>query len=256
MREELKLCIDACRAAGEILLRYYRGSFDLSDKGENHPVTSADLEADACLKRILLGAYPEYGWLSEETEDNAQRLGKESVFIIDPIDGTRSFVEGSNTWAHSLAVADGGEITAAVVFLPMRDKLYAAAKGQGATLNGATLRAARQPDLSQTTVLAAKPALMDHLWHSGSAPTFKRSYRPSLAYRLALVGEGRFDAMLTLRRSWEWDIAAGALIVSEAGGVCSDQKGAPLVFNNADPRLNGVVAGGPPTQAALIAALA
>ncbi|QFT58490.1 Inositol-1-monophosphatase [Sulfitobacter sp. THAF37] len=254
---DLPLLIDAARIAGRVATGFAGKTARRWDKpGDAGPVTEADLAVNDVLQTTLRLARPDYGWLSEETEDTTERLGKDRVFIIDPIDGTRSFVEGSNTWAHSLAVAEAGTITAAVVYLPLRDKLYAAAKGLGATLNGATLCAGQQPDLSRTTVLAAKPALMDHFWHSGNAPTFKRSYRPSLAYRLALVGEGRFDAMITLRRSWEWDIAAGALIVTEAGGTCSDQRGQPLVFNNADPRLDGVVAGGAPTQAALIAALA
>ncbi|GLT11665.1 3'(2'),5'-bisphosphate nucleotidase CysQ [Sulfitobacter porphyrae] len=254
---DLPLLIDAARIAGRVATSFVGKTARRWDKpGDAGPVTEADLAVNDVLQTTLRLARPDYGWLSEETEDTPERLGKDRVFIIDPIDGTRSFVEGSNTWAHSLAVAEAGVITAAVVFLPMLDKLYAAAKGEGATLNGKDLRAAHQPDLSQTTVLAAKPALMDHYWKSRSAPTFKRSYRPSLAYRLALVGQGRFDAMITLRRSWEWDIAAGALIVTEAGGTCSDQTGRPLVFNNADPRLNGVVAGGAPAQAALIAALA
>jgi myo-inositol-1(or 4)-monophosphatase len=204
----------------------------------------------------LQRARPEYGWLSEESEDGSARLKKDRVFIIDPIDGTRSFVEGSNTWAHSLAVAENGRITAAVVYLPMRNKLYAAAQGKGATLNGLPIRASDQASLDASTILAAKPALLAQHWKSAAVPTFRRSYRPSLAYRLALVAEGRFEAMITLRNSWEWDIAAGALITAEAGGCAHDRSGAPLRFNNPDPRLNGVVAGGGPICAALIDALA
>ena len=254
---DLPLLIDAARMAGRIATSYVGKKAQRWDKPDDAgPVTEADLAVNEMLHATLRLARPDYGWLSEETEDTTERLDKERVFIIDPIDGTRSFVEGSHTWAHSLAVAEGGVITAAVVFLPMHDKLYAAAKGAGATLNGKPMLASQQTDLAQTTLLVAKPAMMSHLWKGEKAPTFKRSYRPSLAYRLALVGQGRYDAMMTLRPSWEWDIAAGALIVSEAGGTCSDQTGSPLVFNNPDPRLNGVVAGGTPTQIALIDALA
>ena len=224
--------------------------------GDQGPVTEADLAVNTMLQSTLQLARPDYGWLSEETEDTTTRLGKDRVFIVDPIDGTRSFVEGSNTWAHAIAVAEQGIVTAAVVYLPMRDKLYAAALGQGATLNGAPIQASEQPSLDASTILAAKPALLAQHWKSSAAPMFKRSYRPSLAYRLALVAEGRFEAMITLRHSWEWDIAAGALIASEAGGCAHDRTGAPLRFNNADPRLNGVVAGGSPICAALIDALA
>ena len=220
------------------------------------PVTEADLAVNAMLLSSLRLARPNYGWLSEETEDNTARLDCDRVFIVDPIDGTRSFVEGSKIWAHSIAVAEHGVITAAVVYLPMRNKLYAAALGQGATLNGIPIRASDHSALGTSTVLAAKPALLASHWKANAAPEFRRNYRPSLAYRLALVAEGRFEAMLTLRHSWEWDIAAGALITTEAGGCAQDRTGSPLRFNNADPRLNGVVAGGTPACTALIGALA
>lgn len=254
---DLPLLIDAARMAGRVATSFAGKTAQRWDKpGDAGPVTEADLAVNALLLSTLMLARPDYGWLSEETEDTTQRLSHDRVFIVDPIDGTRSFVEGSNTWAHSIAVAEHGQITAAVVYLPLRNKLYAAAKGQGATCNGTLIRASDNAALHQSTVLAAKPALMDHHWKTRQVPTFKRNYRPSLAYRLALVAEGRFEAMLTLRHSWEWDIAAGALIAAEAGGIASDRTGAPLRFNNADPRLNGVVAGGRPACAALIDALA
>ena len=254
---DLPLLIDVARAAGRIATGYTGPSarrwYKPDDAG---PVTEADLAVNEMMQETLCAARPGYGWLSEETEDGRARLSKKRVFIVDPIDGTRSFVEGSDTWAHALAVAEGGVVTAAVVFLPMLDRLYAAALGQGATLNGEPIRASTCATLGRATVLAAKPMLVADLWKGHATPTFKRSYRPSLAYRMSLVGQGRFDAMITLRKSWEWDIAAGALIVSEAGGICSDRKGKALSFNNPDPRLNGVVAGGPAVHGALTAALA
>jgi myo-inositol-1(or 4)-monophosphatase len=254
---DLNLLIDAARMAGRVATSFVGKTAKTWHKPDDAgPVTEADLAVNDLLQTTLRMARPDYGWLSEETEDTTDRLSKDRVFIIDPIDGTRSFVEGSNTWAHSLAVAENGVITAAAVFLPQRNRLYSAALGQGATLNGAPLIASTKANMNEITVLAARPALVAERWKSNSEPIFKRSYRPSLAYRLALVGAGRFDAMLTLRPSWEWDIAAGALIVSEAGGRITDQTGAPLVFNNADPRLNGVVAGGHAAQSELIAALA
>jgi len=254
---DLPLLIDAARMAGRVATSFAGKTAQRWDKpGGQGPVTEADLAVNDLLHSTLQSARPDYGWLSEETEDGSARLQKERVFIVDPIDGTRSFVEGSNTWAHAIAVAEHGVVTAAVVYLPLRNKLYAAAMGQGATLNGAPIRASDQPSLDAATILAAKPALVAQHWKSAAAPNFKRSYRPSLAYRLALVAEGRFEAMITLRHSWEWDIAAGALIASEAGGCAHDRTGAPLRFNNPDPRLNGVVAGGTPICAALIAALA
>lgn len=243
--------------AGRVATSFAGATAQRWDKpGGAGPVTEADLAVNEMLSQTLQTARPDYGWLSEETEDNPDRLSAERVFIIDPIDGTRSFVEGARTWSHSIAVAEHGQITAAVVYLPLLDKLYAAALGQGATLNGAPIATAGQRDVTGMTVLAARPALMAQHWHTGVAPPFERSYRPSLAYRLALVAEGRFDAMLTIRPTWEWDIAAGTLIVSEARGSASTRTGAGLRFNNADPRLDGIVAGSMAGHGVLISALA
>lgn len=219
------------------------------------PVTEADLAVNDMLHSVLTLARPDYGWLSEETEDGVVRLDRERVFIVDPIDGTRSFTEGSGTWAHAIAVAERGEVTAAVIYLPRRGLLYTAARGAGAHLNGRAITASGVGDFAQACILAAKPAMAAAVWRGGACPPFKPAYRPSLAYRLGLVAQARFDAMLTLRPSWEWDIAAGALIVAEAGGMITDQRGAPLRFNNPDPRLDGVVAGGRILHGALMDAL-
>lgn len=241
---DLGLLIDAARMAGRVATSFTGATAQRWDKpGGAGPVTEADLAVNDLLQSTLRLARPDYGWLSEETEDGSERLGKDRVFIVDPIDGTRSFVEGSNTWAHSIAVAERGQITAAVVYLPMRGKLYAAGLGMGATLNGVPIKTSGECTIPDMTVLAAKPAMLTDHWQGGNAPMFKRSYRPSLAYRLALVAEGRYDAMITIRPTWEWDIAAGTLIVTEAGGGASDRKGDPLLYNNPDPRFDGIVGG-------------
>ena len=239
---DLDLLVKAAEAAGDVATKFFRGKNQVWDKpGGAGPVTEADLAVDYLLRETLTSARPDYGWLSEETEDSSSRLGNEKVFIVDPIDGTRSFVGGSDTWAHSIAIAENGKITAAVVFLPAREKLYTASVGQGASLNGRALSPQRNNSLTGASVLAARPIMDQKNW-PGGVPNIDRQYRPSLAYRLCLVAEGRFDAMLTLRKSWEWDIAAGALILEEAGARVSDQVGAELEFNNPHPQTNGVVA--------------
>lgn len=250
---DLPLLIHAAQIAGRVATSFAGPNARRWDKADGAgPVTEADLAVDTYLRTSLLAARPGYGWLSEETEDDARRLEQDTVFIVDPIDGTRSFVEGARTWAISIAVAHKGKVTAAAIHLPLRSKLYAAGLGTGATLNGAPITAGQSH--APPHVLAAKPNFHDRHW-PGGRPDAERHYRPSLAYRLALVGQGRFDGMLTLRPSWEWDIAAGALIVSEAGGRVSDRSGAPLRFNNASPLLNGVVAAETDLHGALLSGL-
>ncbi|WP_278922014.1 MULTISPECIES: inositol monophosphatase family protein [Pseudophaeobacter] len=254
--DDLALLIRAAQAAGDIALQYSGPTARRWEKpGGQGPVTEADLAVNTMLETMLRAARPDYGWLSEESEDSAARLEKERVFIIDPIDGTRSFAEGSATWAHSLAVAHHGDVTAAVIFLPQRDLLYTAAKGSGAFCNGQPIAVAPPSTLAMAKILTATPNLVGHHWRGGTAPDLQRSYRPSLAYRLARVAEGCYNAMLTLRQSWEWDIAAGDLILREAGGLTSNRLGAPLRFNNAVPLLDGVVAATPGIHHDLLQAL-
>lgn len=252
---DLELLIRSARAAGEIALSYWQGENRVWQKGHDDPVSEADLAVDQFLRTELLSARPGYGWLSEETEDDGSRLSRERVFVVDPIDGTRAFVAGERTWAHSLAIVEAGVPVAAVVFLPARDRLFSSAAGGGAFLNGSRISASVHGNMDGARVLAARPTFHGHHWRGG-IPAFERHFRPSLAYRLSLVGEGRFDAMMTLRDSWEWDIAAGALIASEAGAMVTDRTGAALKFNNLRPATAGVVVANPALHAGIMDRLA
>lgn len=251
---DLALLTEAAREAGEIARGYWREDPQVWDKGNDDPVSEADFAVDTHLRERLLAARPDYGWVSEETEDDVARLDAERVFIVDPIDGTRSFVKGQATWAHSIAVAENGVVTAGVVFLPVRDKLYAARLGHGATLNDRSIKASRRETLDGADVLSPAASFQPERWKD-TPPIVTRHFRPSLAYRMALVGEGRFDAMITLRDAWEWDIAAGALIASEAGASVLDRKGAPLAFNSPARKTPGVIAAPEPLAGRVVTGL-
>lgn len=240
---DLSLLISAAHKAGEIATPYWRQSPKVWEKDANAgPVTEADLAVNEYLQERLLSERSDYGWLSEETTDTDARQSKEHVFIVDPIDGTRSFIAGEKTWAHSIAIARSGQITAAVVYLPIVDRMYAATIGSGAFLNDVQIRDSGRVDLVDATVLSSRPNMDPENWARG-APPVHRHFRPSLAYRMALVAEGRFDAMLTLRNTWEWDVAAGTLIATEAGAKVTDRHGRNPVFNNPTPYLSGLIAG-------------
>lgn len=243
--DDLKLLISAAHASGDIARKFWQQSPEVWDKDAGAgPVTEADIAIDRMLHNDLRAARPDYGWLSEETEDNDARCTHDHVFIIDPIDGTRAFIEGSKTFAHSLAIAHHGQVTAAVVFLPMLDKLYVATNTMAASLNGRPIGVStKKPDQTQT-VLANKANFDARFWKTG-APSYDRYFRSSLAYRLCLIAEGRFDAMLTLRPTWEWDVAAGALIAQRAGATVTDTHGVNPNFNNPTPLLGGMIAAAP-----------
>jgi myo-inositol-1(or 4)-monophosphatase len=239
---DLALLTEAARDAGRIALRFWRRDPKVWDKGDEHgPVTEADLAVNDMLKERLTSARPGYGWLSEETPDDLRRLQRDAVFIIDPIDGTRAFVAGEETFAHSLAVAREGRVTAAVVFLPALDRIYTAAETAPPLKDGQQIAASARQVLEGADILTTKANLDPEKW-PGGVPDIHRSFRASLAYRLCLAAEGRFDGMLTLRAAWEWDIAAGSLIAARAGSTVTDQTGAALCFNTPSAKANGVLA--------------
>ncbi len=252
---DLALLTDAALEAGKIASTFFRNDPQTWDKGDGQgPVTEADLAMNAMLERELLRARPDYGWLSEETEDTSSRADNRSVFIIDPLDGTRAFIEGSKTFATSLAIATDGQVQAAVVHLPELDLTYTATLGQGAELNGQPIRFRGHDTLETATVLSNKFNLTAQFW-PGGVPPVQRHFRSSLAYRLCLVADGQFNAMLTLRPTWEWDVAAGTLIAAEAGAKVSTQNGGTVRFNNTMPHLPGIIAAGPELHEALLARL-
>ncbi|MBM2575307.1 3'(2'),5'-bisphosphate nucleotidase CysQ [Jannaschia sp. Os4] len=252
--DDLALLVRAAEVAGEIAMRWF-GRVRPRDKGDGQgPVTEADLEVDATLRAMLTEARPGYGWLSEESVDGPERLTRDRVFVVDPIDGTRAFIDGAKDWGHSLAVVEHGVPVAAVVLMPVRGTTYAAAAGRGATKDGAAMAPSGRGALEGATVLGAKANFRPERWRE--VPPVERTFRSSLAYRLALVAEGRFDAMITLRRAWEWDIAAGALLCAEAGAAVTDRRGGPLRFNGVEALLDGVVAGTPAVHGGLMERLA
>jgi myo-inositol-1(or 4)-monophosphatase len=244
---DLALLRDAAEEAGRIARRYHRRGPRAWDKaGGAGPVTEADIAVDDMLRARLTAARPGYGWLSEETEDAHRAPGPARTFVIDPIDGTRAFMEGSDGFSHALAVVEHGTPRAAVVALPARrdgaGETYAAALGHGATLDGAPIAASRVAEPEAAQILASRAAWEAARWRGG--PRGTRRFRSSLAWRLCLVAAGRFDAMVTLHPAWEWDIAAGALIATEAGARVTDPRGRALTYNAPHPKVPGVVAAG------------
>lgn len=248
---DLALLTDAARKAGEIALRFWRQAPKTWEKPGQGPVTEADLAVNAALRDMLRSARPDYGWLSEEDPDSETRLETEFQFILDPIDGTRSFIAGEDVFAISLAVVHNGTARAGVVYLPALDRLYTATDHGPALKDGQPIMASKQQGIDGARLLTTAQALQSQHW-PGGVPDLKRSFRASLAYRLCLVAEGRHDGMLTLRDAWEWDIAAGSLIAARAGAAVTDRTGQTLRFNQPNPLAPGVLVAAPGLHAALL----
>ncbi len=243
--------MQAAGSAADIALGYWKTDIRVESKKGGSPVSEADYAVDAHLRKILTSARPDYGWLSEESEDSPSRLSCETVFVVDPIDGTRAYVAGKPTWAISIAVVRHCRPVAAVVHLPARGKSYTAVKGGGARLNGLPVATGRRNSPEGATVLGPSSSLNPRMW-AQKPPLLHRHWRPSLAYRFCLVAEGRFDAVLTLKDAWEWDIAAGLLIAQEAGAKVTDREGRQPFLNSVGAKVAGMFAAEPTLHQALI----
>ncbi len=250
---DLALALDATRAAGGIAMRHFRTAHDRWEKGPGQVVTEADIAIDRFLKERLLGARPGDGWLSEETEDDPARLAKRRVWIVDPIDGTRSFAEGVPEFAVSVALVEDGASVLGLVLNPATDELFLAARGRGATLNGGPLQATARDRLDGSRIVASRFESRRRRFGE-LLPSVELTTIGSLAYKLALVASGRFDGYLSWRRSHDWDIAGAAVILAEAGAVLTDADGAPIAFNRERPVQDGLLAGGPAVHGALLRA--
>jgi myo-inositol-1(or 4)-monophosphatase len=242
LTRELALAKKAARVAGEILRSYWkREGLKVGSKGHDNPVTAADLEADQAIKKLLRDPFPAYGWLSEETADNDDRLKCSRVWIVDPLDGTREFINGIPEFAVAIALIEDGVPVLGVTYNPIKRELYSSARGVGCYLNSQRVRVTRTRVLKRATVLASRSETARGEWQVFDK-MLKVSPTGSVAYKLAMVAAGKGDATFTRSPKSEWDIASGAALVAEAGGTITDAAGHALRFNRPDVKLEGLVA--------------
>ena len=225
------------------------GDVGTTNKADGSPVCEVDLDVDAMLRARLAGLLPDAGWLSEETADKPDRLALRRVWVVDPIDGTRDYVRGRPGWAVSIALVEDGQPALAVLDAPARGEVWLAAAGEGATRNGAALRAGDRTGIIGARVPSDALPRADRDLTAVAKPN-------SIALRIAMVAADEADLVATLRWGNEWDIAAAALIAQEAGAAVSDALGDPLVFNKPRPQAFGVLVTAPGIHRAAIARLA
>ncbi|WP_104664869.1 3'(2'),5'-bisphosphate nucleotidase CysQ [Ensifer adhaerens] len=251
---DLQLIKTAAVAAGQTALGYFRKSPDVRWKNEGRsPVSEADLAANDVLKTRLLAARPGYGWLSEETDDDLSRISRETVFVVDPIDGTRAFIAGKELWCISVAVVHRGQPVAGVLYAPALDELFEAVAGGRALKNGAAI-SVREAKPGETLYLAAAEDTIGKFQAVYRNTVERVPHIPSLAYRLAMVADGRIDGTLVKRNSHDWDLAATDLILAQAGGALVDLDEQPLFYNRSTVIHGVLCAAARPLLPGLIAA--
>jgi myo-inositol-1(or 4)-monophosphatase len=244
-RDDLALIETSAREAGKIARSFYGGDYKKWDKGKGDPVTEADLAIDKFLREAFAAARPAYGWLSEESEDDRKRLTTEFTFVVDPIDGTVAFLKNRPHFTISVALVRDGLPVVGVVFNPISEECFTAVAGEGAHLNGVRIRASGAHEVDHCRMLGDRAMFAHPAWNNPPMipwPPMEIETRGSIAYRLALVADGRFDAALALTSKRDWDLAAGDLIVREAGGLVTTHKGERMRYNGSETLHPSVVA--------------
>ncbi len=230
----LTFAIETARAAGQVLFEKFGRKIAINKKGEIDLVTEADLASEALIIERIRNRFPQHSILAEESGEAVITGGETKwKWIIDPLDGTTNFAHGYPCFCVTLALEHDGEIAIGVTYDPTRDELFAAERGGGATLNGKPIRVSEQPLLGDSLIvtgfpynLKERPDLDRHL--KGFLLSARGVRRDgSAAIDMAYVACGRFDGF------WEeglrpWDMAAGVLLIEEAGGSVSYYDGSPL----------------------------
>ena len=228
-RDDLALLEETVRAAGAIARSYFGTDYKRWNKEGGSPVTEADLAVDRYLRESLMAARPGYGWLSEESADNPDRLTRDRTFVVDPIDGTVAFLKQRPHFTICAAVVAQGRPCCGVVYNPMTDELYSARRGGGAHRNGVPVHVGGRETLADCAMLGDRTQLVKAPW-----PAMHVQNRNSVAYRVVLVADASADASVSLTPKRDWDLAAADIILTEAGGRLTTAHGRPLIYNRAD----------------------
>ena len=244
MHKDLDLASKAAIEAGKVILEYYKADYEIKEKSYHNPVTTADHASDKVLKKILLNERPRYGWLSEETADSPDRLTKEYVWVVDPIDGTKEFIEGIPNFVVSIGLVQNGNPILGVLFNPITKEIFTGLKDSGAYLNGKNIKCNKVLNVSDMVILNSRSESNRGLWDPYNHIFGSLKAVGSVAYKLGLTAAGKSDIFASLRPKNEWDICAGNCIIDEAGGKFIDLNGKKIEYNQLKTLITpGLIAG-------------
>jgi myo-inositol-1(or 4)-monophosphatase len=233
---------DTVREAGALALSLFRTDLKNWTKGASSPVSEADIAVNELISGRLRSATPHHGWLSEESADDEQRLDKQRVWIVDPIDGTRGYLAGREDWCISVALVERGRPVLAAVFAPASDEFFFAERGRGTLLNGTPVNATSGTAVDISRVAGPKPLIERLVRSSGEISPHPRI--ASLALRLCRVAHGGLDVAFAGGQSRDWDLAAADLIVQEANGKMSSLSGEAIQYNRREVTHGVLIAAG------------
>ncbi len=240
----------ALRAATEIATQYTPGTFQVRDHGGRDVVTEVDRRISDVLRDQLLQSGE--GWLSEEDPDDQARLSCDVVWVVDPLDGTREFVDGLPEWCISVGLVENGVAIVGGTSNPATGETFLGAIDCGVTCNGRAVRSSKRESLQGARVLASRSEYKRGEWKRFEGGGFDVHPMGSVAYKLSLVAAGVADATWTLTPKHEWDVAAGVALVTAAGGWVASCGQDALSFNRLTPLLPGLLAGAFPLSPEIV----
>ena len=228
------LMLRAVKEAGACALSRFNTKQKVWKKSKHHSVCEADIEVNKMLHKQLIGERPNYGWLSEESELTKERFKHERIWIVDPIDGTNSYLKGIPEFAISVALVENGVPLTGAVYNPARDQMFEAVQGHGTYLNNKKVSVTLENKLSKMKILSSRSEYNEVGWPKvfESRNVYAMS---SIAYKLALVSVGNYDAAVSAWPKADWDICAGSLLISEAGGCITSIDGNAFTYNKEKP---------------------
>ncbi|MCF6321335.1 MAG: 3'(2'),5'-bisphosphate nucleotidase CysQ [Rhizobiaceae bacterium] len=236
---DLALLEEIMEGAGKIAMKYFKAENEVWMKPGDSPVSRADMEVNSFLQLQLLAARPDYGWLSEENEDSARRLDCKRIFVVDPIDGTRGFINGRDQWCISVAVVEDERPVAAVLECPALNERYSTMKGSPSLLNGSPITARHSTNIAKAT---GSLKINEIISASLAGRVEVTKFVPSLAYRIAMVATGDIDVAFARPGSHDWDLAAADLILANADGNLVDGDCQLLRYNQPQIKRKGLIA--------------
>ena len=243
----------AIAAARVVFARFTPGAIETEYKIGHDPVTEADRAVDAVMRENLLREGE--GWLSEESADDVSRLSKSRVWVVDPLDGTREFVQGIPEFCVSIGFVEDGRPVAGGICNPATNETIIGAIDCGVLYNGKPAQPSQRKTLKGALILASRSEVKRGEWQQFQSGEYQIRPMGSVAYKLGLVAVGVADITFTLTPKNEWDVAAGAALVASSGGFVSTLENKPLQCNRRNPLLSGLLASGPFLREELLAAV-